>query len=416
MSAKSRIALTALLSAALIAATAYSAERGRGGGGGRGGGASMGRAQGGGGGGGARFQGGGTSRQQSQGVTRQFSGSSDRGGGSAQWNRGGDGSRGGKSPQWDRGGTSAQWNRSGDWNRGSAWSQGKTWDRDWDRGDKWSGRWDHNDGHYGRDGYRSFSSWSPWYSFGWWPGYAYGWRGSGYPYYGDYYYGGDPYAYSYGYSAPYTSAYGSTDVMVDAPAQAGDFYSQALASFRRGDFRDAVRLAGHASIDDPENPAVHLLLSLTLFATGEYRGAAMEAHAVAALGKIPDWATVFGIYSNVDAYTVHLRALEKQVRENPSSAEARFLLGFQYMMAGHRDAARKELSEAVRLEPKDRLASRLLTDVGGKTGEAGAAPMREAEPAPTNVPEVPEAPTDVEQQSEQLEPAAPHSAEERPTE
>jgi len=64
-------------------------------------------------------------------------------------------------------------------------------------------------------------------------------------------------------------------------------------------------------VDEPRNPKVHLLYSLGLFAMGEYRGAAMESHAVVALGKTPDWPTVYGFYGNVDPYTTQLRKLEK---------------------------------------------------------------------------------------------------------
>ena len=63
--------------------------------------------------------------------------------------------------------------------------------------------------------------------------------------------------------------------------------------------------------------------------------------------QVPDWATLYGFYNNVDAYTTHLRALEKFVRDKPASPEGRFLLGFQYMMAGHRDEARDEFLKAL---------------------------------------------------------------------
>ena len=75
----------------------------------------------------------------------------------------------------------------------------------------------------------------------------------------------------------------------------------------------------HAAVDEPRNAKIHLLMSLGMFATGEYRGAAMEAHAAAALGKVPDWPEVFGIYGDANVYTEQLRALEKYVREKPAS-------------------------------------------------------------------------------------------------
>ena len=41
---------------------------------------------------------------------------------------------------------------------------------------------------------------------------------------------------------------------------------------------------------------------LGLFAIGEYRGAAMEAHAVGSLGKTPDWPKIYSYYGNVAPY------------------------------------------------------------------------------------------------------------------
>ena len=224
--------------------------------------------------------------------------------------------------------------------------------------------------------------WNDWWRYGygglglaWWPGYYdYGY---GYPYYYGYdypYYGN----YGYGYDvAPYTVAT-ETPVEQETPVatvetpvltsgESSDFHSQAIEAFQQGDYQNAVRLATHAIVDDPKNAGDHLLLSLALFAVGQYRGAAMEAHAVAALGAMPDWPTVASIYNNnVDPYTQHLRALEKFVRNNQSKPEGRFLLGFQYMIDGHRAVARDQLLEALKLTPRDNLAAQLLTKEGGK--------------------------------------------------
>ncbi len=172
--------------------------------------------------------------------------------------------------------------------------------------------------------------------------------------------------------------------------QPSDFYTQALAAFRMGDYREASRLAGHAAIDQPQNAKVHLLLSLALFATGDYPGAATEAHAVAALEPVPDWNTVYGIYQNVDAYTRDLRTLEAYVRQHPKAPDARFLLGFQYMIDGHRDAAQAEFAQAVKLEPKDRLAEKLLTENGGAPPLASlTAPKERTAAKPVTPPEPP---------------------------
>ena len=266
--------------------------------------------------------------------------------------------------------------------RGDAWNHGWNdfhggWnhDRDWwhDHGHNWVGWWGIDFG------------W-PSYGFGWWPGYYY----YSVPYYGAVY---DDYGYTYDV-APYTAAYPPADTTTAAAPPANDegmdYYPRALAAFQQGDYRNATRLAGHASIDDPRNPDVHVLLMLGLFAMGEYRGAAMEAHAVASLGKVPDWAALFAFYGTVEPYTEQLRALEKHVKEHPSAPDGRFLLGLQYMMEGHKDVAKNEFLQALKLTPKDRLAAQLLTQAGG-TVPADIAKQLAQPPAAPLVPPAPKA-------------------------
>ena len=95
---------------------------------------------------------------------------------------------------------------------------------------------------------------------------------------------------------------------------------------------------------------------------------------MASLGKPPDWPKLYNFYGKVEPYTEQLRALEKYVGNNPKAPEGRFLLGFQYLMAGHRDAAKNEFLHALKLVPKDKLAAQLLTQVGG-TVPADIAPQ-----------------------------------------
>jgi tetratricopeptide (TPR) repeat protein len=220
------------------------------------------------------------------------------------------------------------------------------------------GDFDHHHGDFDRDRNWWWGGWG--WGYPWWD---YGYYGYAYPYYSS----GDAYG-DYTNAVPYTSAYPSVDPSAAAPMTT-DYYSQGIAAFQQGGYRGALRLAGHASVDNPRDPSVHFLMSLAMFAQGDYRGAAMEAHAVANLGKIPDWNTLFQFYGNVDTYTTQLRALEEFVSENPSSPEGRFLLGFQYLIEGHRDAAQSQLLQAVNLAPQDRVAAELLTQAGGKVPE-----------------------------------------------
>ena len=188
-----------------------------------------------------------------------------------------------------------------------------------------------------------------------------------------------------GSSAPETSSTGGNDPY--------DFHGRALAAFEHGDYRSSIYLAAHATVDEPRSQRPHLLIMLGTFAIGEYRRAAIEAHIVASLGKVPDWPAVYGLYNDLDAYTKHLRALEKYVHDKPASPEGRFLLGFQYMMSSHRDEARDEFLKALKLAPKDRLAADLLKANGGTVPPEIAKQLPELpEPQKTFAPTLPQPP------------------------
>ena len=144
------------------------------------------------------------------------------------------------------------------------------------------------------------------------------------------------------------------------------FQEQAKAAFRQGQYRDATHLAAHAAVDEPKSSNVHLLLVLSMFASGQYRGAAMEAHSVVLLGKTPEWNTVYDFYGDVEPYTNQVRALEKYTGEKPKQPEGHFLLGFLYMVGGYRDSAKKEFLAALKLTPRDRVAAQLLKSQGGE--------------------------------------------------
>jgi len=163
-------------------------------------------------------------------------------------------------------------------------------------------------------------------------------------------------------------------------AQGSQFYTDALAAFGKQEYADAARLAEHAAVDMPQNPLVHQLLSQSLLALGDYRGAAIEAHVAVATnnGKVMNWPELYRLYGNVGIYTDQLRALEKYAGQNPKAADARFLLGYQYLIIGHPNSARRELAQAVKLTPEDKLAQQLLKQLGGPPAAQVASPPRPA--------------------------------------
>jgi len=118
-----------------------------------------------------------------------------------------------------------------------------------------------------------------------------------------------------------------------------------------------------------------------MFAGGEYRGAAMEAHTVALLGKTPAWSTVYDFYGDIEPYTKQLRALEKYVGDKPKQPEGHFLLGFLYMIGGHHDAAKGEFLAALKLTPRDRV--RPIAQVARRRGAGrNAKQLAEMPPLP----------------------------------
>ena len=87
--------------------------------------------------------------------------------------------------------------------------------------------------------------------------------------------------------------------MEETSETANQWLDEAREAFQKGDYRNAARLAAHAAIDDPQDPKVHELASLALFAGGQYRGAAMEAYAALAIAPPADWATLYAYYNDL---------------------------------------------------------------------------------------------------------------------
>jgi hypothetical protein len=204
----------------------------------------------------------------------------------------------------------------------------------------------------------------------------------GYPYYSDYYYGYTPTGYYYNYEP---DAYSSTVPAVESayspvPDQYpggeegtagttddwGDKYlSSARDAFLSGSYSDALRLANHAVVETPKNAKAHELMSLALFALKDYKGANIEAHAALSFGTPSDWSTLYGYYNDLPTYTKQLEALVDYIQNHKDAMDARFVLSYQDIMMGHKDAAKSQLEDVVAKIPKDQVAVRLLKELGG---------------------------------------------------
>ena len=99
-----------------------------------------------------------------------------------------------------------------------------------------------------------------------------------------------------------------------------------------------------------------------------------------------------GLYPDVDTYTNQLRALEAHVRSNPNSAPGQFLLGYHYLIQGHKENAGSQFEKVVQLQPQDQLSASFVKalkkvseqpaamSVAAAAQPAGAAPAATAPP------------------------------------
>jgi tetratricopeptide (TPR) repeat protein len=185
-----------------------------------------------------------------------------------------------------------------------------------------------------------------------WPPGGYG-PYRGWPNYYGYAYYNRPPVYSFGsglgiyngvvgFSSPYRAA-----GELISPTQ--QFLVQAREAFRNKDYREAVRLASHAAVETPDDLAAHELISLGLFAVGDYREAATEARAAIAIGPPSNWATLYSYYGDIRPYTAHLRALEHYVLDHPTMSDTHFLVAYYYLVMGYREAAKNSSSRPRRL-------------------------------------------------------------------
>src|SRR5262249_47076056 len=148
-------------------------------------------------------------------------------------------------------------------------------------------------------------------------------------------------------------------------------------------YKNALALANDALKTMPGDALIHEFRGQCLFALGDYAKAAATLNAVLAVMPGWDWTTMSSLYPDVATYTAQLRKLEDYVGANPKSADARFVLGFQYMSMGSTDAAGAQFAKVVELQPKDAVAKQMADMMNYKAPAGDAAPAVQPQPAPT---------------------------------
>jgi tetratricopeptide (TPR) repeat protein len=201
------------------------------------------------------------------------------------------------------------------------------------------------------------------------------------------------------YAEPATTAAApTTATTAAAPPDAGSTdpgmtaFEQGREAFIAGNYDAALTGINAALATRPDDAALHEFRALIMFATGKYRDAAATLNAVLAVGPGWDWTTLSGLYADIDTYTKQLRALEDYIKQNPDAADARFVLAYHYLTAGHSAEAATQLQKVVAANPKDQVATQLLQMLTGPEGLPGTSP--EPPPAPeagTEGPSIPAA-------------------------
>ena len=192
----------------------------------------------------------------------------------------------------------------------------------------------------------------------------------------------------YDYSQPINVAAAPPDATVAESTE--QVFSAARDAFKAGDYQRALDLTDQVLKQTPNVPVVHEFRALTLFAMKRYDDAAAVDYAVLSSGPGWNWATMAGLYPDVDTYTNQLRALEAYVRSNPNSAPGQFLLGYHYLIQGHKENAGSQFEKVVQLQPQDQLSASFVkalkkvseqpaaTSVAAAAQPAGAAPAATA--------------------------------------
>ncbi|WP_165232635.1 tetratricopeptide repeat protein, partial [Aquisphaera insulae] len=160
-------------------------------------------------------------------------------------------------------------------------------------------------------------------------------------------------------------------------------FSTARDAFKAGDYAKALSLADQVIKAEPNMPAVHEFRALCLFALKRYDEAAAVVYAVLSAGPGWSWATLVGLYPDVDTYTNQVRALEAVVKANPTAPATNFLLAYHYMTQGHQEAAAAEFQKVTTLQPDDKLSASFVKALKKVAEQPAEAPAPAA--AATNV-------------------------------
>jgi tetratricopeptide (TPR) repeat protein len=171
-----------------------------------------------------------------------------------------------------------------------------------------------------------------------------------------------------------------------AETKSDEALARSRAAFQQGDYLAASKAVDEAIGHTPGDVTLHEYRALVFFALGKYSDAAGVLNPVLASGPGWGWDTMIALYNSSDTYAEQLRRLEEWVNGSPESADARFLLGYHYMVCGHMEQAYEQFSKASELQPADSISRQLRDLTGSSIPDGGAADDVEAPERPEPVP------------------------------
>lgn len=180
---------------------------------------------------------------------------------------------------------------------------------------------------------------------------------------------------------------GDEQAVTLAETQSAEALDRSRAAFKSGDYLAASKAVDEALAHTPEDVTLHEYRALVFFALGKYPEAAGVLHPVLASGPGWGWETMTALYQNSETYDDQLRKLEDYSRSAPDKADARFLLGYHYLVCSHMEDAHEQFAKAAELQPADGISHQLRDLTAASIPDAG---QTDAEPPARPAPITPD--------------------------
>jgi predicted Zn-dependent protease len=170
-------------------------------------------------------------------------------------------------------------------------------------------------------------------------------------------------------------ARGATSKPAPPRSDAGRMVERAAAAFRDEKYSRTLDLLDSLDRSDRSTGVAGLLRSQALFAEKKYEPAATALRRAMVSLPANQWPGIPGdyrrYYASLARYADQLRALQNHVKNHPTDADARLLLGYHYGYLGYRSDALKQLAAAMRLSTDNSLVRQLSEVFGGKKAPIG---------------------------------------------